>query len=241
MNKKIVFLFLSFNCLAQIAEAQKTYEVSWTDYGKGFLPKQHTSIAYWQEYNADNQLTEQRYLVEGGKEKKIIYHYNDKKKLVLEEESPLDSWMPVKKYTYDASGSLTEASWKRRDKSDDTVFYHETYRYDGDGRLTLKEQNNTMRNKVTTHIWKYSYEKDGTDTKVIETYFINNKKKKGLRYEIFNDKGLIILTREQYHQKKYTYEYNTAGDWIVQKVCVKESNIGDWRCEGEFRRVEKSK
>jgi hypothetical protein len=174
-----------------------------------------------------------------GLKKKIFYRYNNKKQLVLKEEYPQDSLLPVKQYSYDASGSLTEVYWKRRDKSDDTVTYHETYQYDTEGRLASREEKNARRGKIITTVWKYTYEKKNADTKVTETCFINGKKKKKVKYEVYNDKGLIVYTRDGFHMAEYTYEYNPAGDWIVQKVCVKNGDIGTWRCEGEFRRVQK--
>jgi hypothetical protein len=236
--KKLGCWLVTILFLTDFVQAQKTYEVTWLDYGNGMLPKQRKTIVYWQIYNADNLLTEQRYPPQTGVEKRIIYRYNDKKYLVAEEEVPQENWKPVKKYNYDPSGSLKDVSWTQRNKKWDSVDYYESYQYDAEGRLVYKEQKRSILGHANgTTGWKYSYELIDGNMKMTETWFVNGKKKNKKKYTLYNDKGLIVRTRDGSDHTKYIYEYDEKGDWIVKQFCVKDSGIGMWRCEGEFRRV----
>jgi hypothetical protein len=236
--KKLGCWVLITSFLTDFVQAQKTYEVTWLNYGNGVIIKQRKTIVYWQIYNADNLLTEQRYPPHDGIEKRIIYRYNDKKNLVAEEEYPHDPWKPVKKYNYDPSGSVTDIHWIQRDKKEDSIDHYESYQYDTEGRLIYKEQKRSVRGRAYgTMAWKYSYELIDGNMKVTETWFVNGKKKNKKKYTLYNEKGLIVRTRDGSDYTKYTYEYNEKGEWIVKQLCVKDSSIGMWRCEGEFRRV----
>ena len=167
------------------------------------------------------------------------YIYDDKNRLIEEEECDLDLLKGKKViYTYDEYGNITE---KISFTDKDNHFYKEMYEYNTENRrISYKKEYviDKYKDKIKNNTWKYDnlgriieeYVYELSSTQYEEGALIYNN---AIRYYKYNDKGKLFEIKDQYlsdsiiaqgaTQGHTYYAYDSEGNLLCK------SNFGEGR------------
>lgn len=233
----LIFLALcwSYNVKAQ-SEVEIWYWLYTYDYTTSRNSKAVKQSRTVELYNDKGQLIETQRNFQKDKYDKTVLEYNDAGQKIKE----IDYWWyypgysVTRNYTYNEQGLLSSMMYRQRNKPGDTTETKELYFYEG---ANLVKKTQTISPYNSTHTWTYSYKTVDGKKVVTELHTLPGGRAKKKRVDKYNEKGLLVLELGVGgHRTEYDYTYDTNGNWITKKICVREGVFGPWRC-GEFRKT----
>lgn len=238
--KPVLFIFLTL-CGTTSAKAQSEIEIwYWKytyDYATSSNSKEVKHYRTTEIYNNNEQLIETRRNFNKDLYDNTVLEYNDAGQKIKETDYYGRGSGPergiIRNYTYNEQGLLASLLYRRRDPKGDTIEIQEFYFYEGND-LVKKLQKTSPYNRSET--WEYTYEMVNGNKRVTESHTLPGGRKKKKRIKEYNEKNLLVLELGVGgYRTEYSYTYDTEGNWVTKKVCVREGVFEPWKC-GEFRK-----
>ena len=222
MKEFVIGLFLFFQTTAILA--QSVWEISYWEPKNTVSNKLVKSGFYLEKYNEAGLLVEKEECLYGNTmTHKTTYEYNDKKQLVTETKySPQDVKENKKEYVYDENGLLKKMMTIGRTKELTNLNITEDHFYDEQNNLVKKIRTSDGTGLMGS--WIYEYKFDNGNKTVIEKD-ASHDKKQTRKVLIFNEKGLLIESRESYYRHYYEYTYDSNGEWETRKIYLRQSML----------------
>lgn len=234
--KTALLIFLTF--CGTTAKAQLEVEIWYWVYTYDYTTSRNSKEVKYSRtrelYNDKGQLIEIRRNFNKDLYDKTVLEYNNAAQKIKE----TDYWaatlrLPVSRnYSYNEQGLLETMVFRGHDKKEYTET-KELYIYEG---ASLVKKMQTISPYNSSQTWTYTYETVNGKKRVTESHTLPGGRKKKKRVDEYNEKGLLILELGVGgHRTEYNYTYDTNGNWVKKKMCVREGFFGPWRC-GEFRK-----
>ncbi len=235
--RTVLIIFLTL-CSFTSVKAQYEVEIwQWAydyDYATSRYTKEVRQYRTSEHYNNKGQLIETHRNFNKGLYDKTVMEYNEAGQKIRETDYRRGNpgLMVTRDYTYNEQGLLETMVFRGQDKKEYTET-KELYTYES-ANVVKKVQTISPYNSSQT--WTYTYETVNGKKRVTESHTLSGGRKKKKRVDEYNEKGLLILELGVGGLRtEYEYTYDSNGNWVTKKMCIREGVFGPWRC-GEFRK-----
>lgn len=157
------------------------------------------------------------------------YYYNEERQKIKEcKIGSSENMMTSSTFSYDDNGLLKTEYYQTYNHKYDCKEKGTFYFYDNEKRLIKKIDSvlsYNLKSSKETILYKYTLEDE--DQLVIEYRLINSKKNKlrKIKTSTYNPNGVLIfeIDHSMKIKKRFEYQYDEGGNWIVKRVFQKES------------------